>query len=122
MRLVFLTAVLALLAIGPSAFGQYDDKLVDLFSRQMGDRAVRWVCPTFVKEVCTADGCESVTPTITIEIDFHASTYSRCDTRGCDTFRLAPPGASGIYTILAPARGTFFKALSDKRGLACKIP
>ncbi len=105
--------VAALVALAPHSFAQDDDELGDLFTRQMYDRAVRWVCPTLVKEVCAADGCDSATPTITIHLDFESSTYSRCDAQGCDTFTLPLLGASGIYTILEPARGTFFKALSD---------
>lgn len=111
--LLFGLVVAALAVLTPHSVAQDDDDLVDLFSRQMDDRAVRWDCPTLVKEVCTSDGCESATPTITIKIDFEDSTYSRCDTRGCDTFSFLLPFPSGIFTIIEPAPGTFFKALSD---------
>jgi hypothetical protein len=104
------------LVLGPAAEGQSlideVEQLADLMSRRLGERSARWTCPTARRFVCGPEGCDEAPPVITIAIDFAAGTYARCDSSGCGSDPLVPT-PSGIFTIISPTGGTFFKALND---------
>ncbi len=89
------------------------DRLEELASNRLPDRASKWRCEAAVKFSCSMKGCGEVGVTVWVNLDFRAQQYQRCDSKGCDTYQMIHSG-SGIYTIIEPNNsGTFMKVVND---------
>jgi hypothetical protein len=72
-----------------------------------------WNCDFTTKYRCTAEGCDPVTPTISITMGPEFDFYSRCDANGCDT-RRARYSVSGEFLIAeVTGSGAFAKVSPD---------
>ena len=90
------------------------ESLTTLTSQRLAQRASQWECTPSVRYVCTSEGCQRHPPLVFVRLDLAEKTYSRCDSKGCDTFPMTF-SAGGIYTTFnQPSSGsTFLKVLND---------
>ena len=88
------------------------DRLQELGSRSLPERAPKWRCDALMKFQCSMKGCEKVPVSAWIKVDFQARRYERCDSKGCDAHQMTYSTA-GIYTTVLPGLGTFLKAVND---------
>src|SRR4029078_5583084 len=72
-----------------------------------------WQCKIAEKQTCgPQEGCRPSPITITHYIDLDRKTYSRCDTKGCDTYD-AQISQSGMFSNIAvPERGLMARVWS----------
>ncbi len=71
-------------------------------------------CVISEKYVCDSSrGCGQVHHDIVVKLDLTRQTYSRCDSKGCDTFdvRLSESGAFAVIDV--PGRGMVAKFSND---------
>ena len=59
-------------------------------------------------------GCKAIPPgTISVKLDPQTREYSRCDSKGCDTYQ-ANVNSSGLFKVYElPGRGVFAKVALD---------
>ena len=76
-------------------------------------RAAEMRCIIHSKEACDSAGCKKVAPTIWSVIDLEKKRYSRCDSKGCDHYKMSVK-KSGVYLNLEiPGKATFAKMSKD---------
>ncbi len=63
-------------------------RMMDLFMNKMADRAPYWRCETEIKFSCPSEGCEPTEPLLWFLVDFESGDYQRCDTSGCDDYKM----------------------------------
>jgi hypothetical protein len=63
------------------------------------DRSQRWKCQAEQKWLCEPpDGCKRVDASrVWLTLDFRSNTYHRCDSQGCDEYRMTAT-QRGIFT------------------------
>lgn len=101
--------------VGASQHSRTGDDIRELIVPLAG-RAPTWRCEPTAKFQCSIKGCEPITPTVWVNLDFPARRYERCDSKGCDAYQMEYFSA-GIFTMISPLRtsGTFLKAVNDGR-------
>ena len=72
-----------------------------------------WRCDGTTAQTCSDEGCTRRAPSVWVELDFEAKTYGRCDRKGCDRYPVGPVTSSGVFMVIQPRAGTFFKATKD---------
>ena len=72
------------------------DRLAELMSRSLSDRAAQWQCRPVARNDCGPDGCAEGEPTVWVTLDFDSRRYERCDQSGCDDYQMEVH-PSGIY-------------------------
>jgi hypothetical protein len=118
MRRFLLAALIAPFII--SAAAAEDDpnsemkRMMDLFMNKMADRAPYWRCETTTKYMCTAEGCEPTEPLLWSMVNFESGDYQRCDSSGCDDYKMTS-GVDMMHTIitLTDRGGSFMAVLND---------
>ena len=78
------------------------------------DTSVEWdklECRPTIKLVCLAKDCTKTAPTVWVILDKRGGVVSRCDEKGCDTYK-SQFSESGAFTNIQPEipRGFFIKA------------
>jgi hypothetical protein len=88
--------------------------LTDLLKRPLSERAIIWRCDPTIMRTCSLNGCSENRATVSVQLDFSAGSYERCDAKGCDS-HLMTFSSSGIFTaaILPSTSGTFLKVVND---------
>ena len=75
------------------------------------------LCKWTEKQQCDPGrGCKAISPgTVIVKLDPQTREYSRCDTKGCDTYQ-ANINSSGLFNVYElPGRGVFAKVALDGR-------
>lgn len=75
-------------------------------------------CTPVSRMDCEVGKCEQANPTVYLILDRENEVYSRCDSKGCDTYP-AQFGSSGLLTNIQSARpiGAMVKVLGDSEYL-----
>lgn len=76
----------------------------------------RLKCVPDTKTACDRTSCSADTANVWVELDRRASTYARCDSKGCDTYS-ADFNSAGAFTNIHPKspNGTMVKVLGDRK-------
>jgi len=110
------TSPLLLATLLFSSFAFADEsmkKLIDLSSKDMAQRAEEWLCQPTTMKTCSQKDCKDAQPSIWTKINFKEKKYSRCDSKGCDSYEMVY-SKSGIYTTIEiPGSGAFLKSLNN---------
>ena len=113
--LAALTATLVLSAAAAQDNPTPDfNRIMDLFMNKMADRAPYWRCETKIKFSCTVEGCEPAEPLLWILVDFDSGDYQRCDSSGCDDYKMTSR-VDMMHTIISLSErlGSSMTVLND---------
>ena len=73
-------------------------------------------CTPTSKIFCDRTSCEQDNPSVWLELDRRAKTFSRCDTKGCDTHKGEFESAGAFTNIQGESpMGTIIKVLGDRK-------
>jgi hypothetical protein len=70
-------------------------------------------CVILKKYSCTAAQCQTVPATIRNTIDLQNHMYSRCDSKGCDSYVATISQTGVMVTLDLPGRGAFARMNAD---------
>ena len=70
-------------------------------------------CEIRQKYACEAADCKSIPASVWSLIDIGKATYTRCDTRGCDTYGARFSVSGDFINIDVPGRGMVAKVSAD---------
>lgn len=74
-------------------------------------------CVISEKYVCDSGrGCGQVHSDILVKLDPARQTYSRCDSKGCDTFDVRFSASGAFVVVDSPGRGMLAKFSNDGSG------
>lgn len=73
-------------------------------------------CTPTTKVFCDRTSCEKDSPSVWVELDRRAKTFSRCDVKGCDTYK-GNFETAGVFTNIqgVTPMGTMIKVLGDRK-------
>ena len=71
--------------------------------------AAMWRFEFAATHSCSVDGCKRMTPSVYVDLDLVAETYSRCDQRRCDHFTARPSGSGQFVNFDIPGAGAMAK-------------
>ncbi len=98
-----------------------EDEEMNVFFEQMNldiktvDAWKKLQCTPKTRLDCDGASCDKSQPVVYLILDRSNKTFSRCDTKGCDSYD-AIFGSSGIYTNIQPRNpsGMMIKVLGDR--------
>ena len=90
-----------------------EERIADLMATPFAARSNVWTCRPIARYVCGADGCDSAPALVSVKLDFAASTYARCDAKGCDTYVIDRTSWGGVFSHVTVTPGLLFKVEND---------
>lgn len=88
--------------------------ITDQISTPLFDQAPRWECRPEGRFVCDAGGCAREDAEVTLKFDSTESTYTRCDSDGCQSYRMTADAAGVFTTLTLPQHPGNFVRVSNK--------
>lgn len=79
--------------------------------------AAMWRCEFSATQSCSKTGCERMVPSVYVDLDLVAGTYSRCDRNRCDHFTARPSASGPFVNFDIPVAGAMAKVTRDGSAL-----
>ena len=79
--------------------------------------AAMWRCEFAATQSCSIAGCQRISPSVYVDLDLVAGTYSRCDRSRCDHFTARVSGSGQFVNFDIPGAGATAKVTRDGSAL-----